>query len=83
VLATFIEKAQKLGVEGFAQIRCRVLVNGHLDECQLKAEIPTGYELGDTLMRSARGYILTPSQRPTGAAVVKVDLMAKWKMARH
>jgi TonB family protein len=77
------EKAQRMGVEGFAEMRCRVLANGHLDECQLKAESPTGYDLGATLMRSARGFVLTPAQRPAGSDVVLVDVPFKWKMARH
>jgi protein TonB len=55
-------RAREAGIEGQAQLDCRVDLHGALD-CEAISETPPGWGFGQAAVRIAEAYRMAPAQR--------------------
>ncbi len=48
-------------IDGYAKLRCRVLVSGRLDQCTIMDESPAGYGFGDAARSLAAEFLFQPA----------------------
>lgn len=76
------ERAQRAGVEGHALIECVVTIGGRAEACRILSESPGGYGFGDSTVKLAERFRLTPKTvngKPVAGGVIRVPL--RWSLA--
>ncbi|HWE46163.1 MAG TPA: energy transducer TonB [Caulobacteraceae bacterium] len=75
--ADYPRRALINGVSGKALVRCRVQVDGLLDDCSILSESPLGLGFGEATLRAAHHFRMRPEKldgQPVEGAVVLIPL---------
>ncbi len=68
-------KAVKAGQDGYASVRCTILASGALSDCNVTAELPTGFGFGDAALKALAARKVKPplvkGKPVTGATYVE------------
>jgi protein TonB len=71
------ERAQRLGVNGHAELACSVTASGNLTGCSVVSEDPSDQGFGTAAMKLSRLFKMRPMTRdgqPVGGGSVKIPL---------
>lgn len=70
-------QAQQLGVQGVAVIRCKLRLNGHVDQCVVASESPSDYGFGEAALKMTCLFKMKPKVvdgMPVDGAEVTIPL---------